>query len=359
MSENKTNKHSYLSALIQLGKFAWGIFIGISILVTVATMVTDFKMTKEHPVLTGLAVLAVTIFISLILLVIKMINEGVEQKSPLPLSTELVNIINTLYEKEKYLDVVRLGSALSRYLWLKGKYHERIEIGERVEDAAGKESRIEEQVSSLIDDIGWTYNIIGQPDKAVENIKSGIDKALTNELFYYAAKGERHLSGIEKHKGHQAECLSHLQKAKEHSEKILDLTSKNEMEASLFLAEAKYLFELGKLNEAEALAEKAIAVFKNDPDRIVKIHSLLGNIYLKQNKLQKAKDEFNKGYNATKSTREDEVAKNLKGLADIALLERDIKSGLKYLNEAKEIYLSIHKNKEATDLDNIIRSIRI
>ena len=119
MNENETNKHPYLSALIQLGKFAWGIFIGISIVVTVATILTDFKMTKEHPVLAALAVLAVTIFISLILLVIKMINEGVQPKPSLPLSAELVNIVSSLYEKEKYLDVVRLGSAVSRFLWLK------------------------------------------------------------------------------------------------------------------------------------------------------------------------------------------------------------------------------------------------
>lgn len=359
MSDNKIERNLFLSALIQLGSFAWKIFISVSIVVTVASMVTDFKVTKEHPVLTGLAVLALTIFVSLILLVVKMIKEVVQPKPSLPLSTQLVNIVTSLYEKEQYLDVVRLGSAVSRFLWLKSQYHERIEIGELVEDAAGKESRIEQQVSSLIDDIGWTYNIIGQHEKAIENITNGIDKAVSSDLFYYAAKGERHLSGIQKHKGHQAECLNHLHKAKEYSEKILDLTSKNEMEASLFLAEAKYLFEIGKLDEAETLAEKAITVFKKDPDRIVKIHSLLGNIYLKRSKLQKAKDEFNKGYYATRNTREDEVARNLKGLADIALLERDIKSGLKYLNEAKDIYLSIHKNNEAAELDNVIRSIKI
>src|SRR5205085_10359889 len=155
-----------------------------------------------------------TVFISLLLLVNKLINEGLKNKAPLILSAEVVNIVTTLYGEAKYLDVVRFGSTISRYLWLNGHNHERIAIGKLVEDAASKVGRTSVQVSCLIDDIGWTYDIIGDPEKAVTNISNGIEKAVENDLFYLAAKGERHLSGIEKHRGNSEQFLLHLTNAK-------------------------------------------------------------------------------------------------------------------------------------------------
>jgi tetratricopeptide (TPR) repeat protein len=351
--------HRYEAAAIHFWGFVWKVFVGISVVVTVASSVSNFEYLKSHPLRAGIFISGLTVFISLLLLVNKLINEGLKDKAPLILSAELVNIVTRLYGEAKYLDVVRFGSTIGRYLWLNGHNHERIAIGKLVEDAASKVGRISVQVSCLIDDIGWTYDIIGDPEKAVTNISNGIEKAVENELFYLAAKGERHLSGIEKHRGNSEQFLLHLTNAKTYSAKIVDSSDRSEIEASLFLAEAKYLFETGEFSEAERLAKEVICVFEKDPDRIVKVHSLLGNIFLKQGKRQKAKDEFNKGYNNSKSIRKDEVAKNAKGLADIALAENDIKSCVKYLTEAKEIYVSLHKNKEVHEIENLLTSIQI
>ena len=351
-------KLGYKNAAIDFWGFVWKVFVVIGTIVGLGSAVSEFRTLKAYPVWTVIFVSLLTVFVSLLLLIRKLINEGLTDKGPLVLSGELVRIVTTLYGEKKYLDVVRFGSTVSRYLWLNGHNHERIQIGKLVEDAASKVGRTSEQVSCLIDDIGWTYEIVGDTDRAITNISSGIEKAVENQLFYLAAKGERHLSGIEKHRGNSGQVPLHLNNAKTYCAKILDSSDRSEIEASLFLAEAKFLFETQQLEEAEELAKKAIAVFERDPDRIVKVHSLLGNIYLKQGKRQKAKDEFNRGYKNSEFIRKDEVAKNARGLADVALAENDIKTCVKYLTEAKDIYGSLHKNKEVREIENLLKPIQ-
>ncbi len=353
-----SQKAAYQIAAIEFWKLVWKIFVAITVIVTGISAVSEFKIPKAHPILTVLVVFELTIFLSLLLLIRKLISEQVTTRKPLILSAELVRIITTLYNESKYLDVVRFGSTVSRYLWLNGHNNERIKIGKFVEDSASKVGRTSEQVSCLIDDIGWTYEIVGDTERAITNISSGIEKAVENQLFYLAAKGERHLSGIEKHRGNPDKFAIHLDNAKSYCTKIIDSSDRNEIEASLFLAEAKFLFETGQFPEAEKLAKKAISVFEKDPDRIVKVHSLLGNIFLKQGKKQRAKDEFNRGYNSTKFIRKDELARNTKGLADVALAENDIPTCTKYLREAKEIYDSLEKTKEAREIETLIKTMQ-
>lgn len=364
MSNTEINKPTFKTASFQFLGYSWRIFIGVSIVVTLFSLISNFEFAKRNPVLTFSLIVIATIILSLLYLIYELVAEGLADKRPLILAKELVSIVNTLYEEEKYLDVVRFGSTISRYLWINGNNKERIAIGELVEDAASKESRIAEQVSALIDDIGWTYYIVGDNGKAITNISNGIEKAAENGLFYFAAKGERHLSGIAKHSGKIPEFTLHLNNAETYTAKIPDSSDKNEMDASLHLAKAKYAFETDQLDDAEANAKKAMDIFKNDMERIVKVHSLLGNIYMKQGKtapvrIQKAKDEFNKGYLSCKDIRKDEFAKNAIGLAKIAYEEGEIKSYIKYLNEARAVYVAHHKNKEVNEIDIMLKSIKV
>src|SRR6266404_217744 len=217
MSNINAQIPAYKAATVLFWGFAWKVFVGISVVVTVVSSFSNFEYLKEHPLRAGISITALTVFVSLLLLVRRLISKGLEVKPPIILSAELVNIVNTLYVETRYLDVVRFGSTFSRYLWLNGHNHERIAIGKLVEDAASKVGRTAVQVSCLIDDIGWTSEIIGDTAKAVANITNGIEKAVENELFYLAAKGERHLSGIEKHRGNSELFILHLTNAKKYS----------------------------------------------------------------------------------------------------------------------------------------------
>lgn len=350
----------YKLTLISFLNYSWKVLIALSVLVTLFGGISNFEYTKKNPILVVICVIITTIIMSLILTIKELIDKGIEEKKPLILSSELVSIVSRLSEEKKYLDVVRFGSTVGRYLHLNGNTIERIEIGKLVEDAASKEGRIFEQVSALIDDLGWSKSVEGDTEKAKRNIKSGIELAVKNQLYYFAAKGERHLSGIEKHAKNISQFEQHLKNAENYTTLIIDHSEKNEMEASLFLAKAKYSLEINKLDEAESFAKQAFEKFKDDTDRQVKVYALLGNIYLTSNKPQEAKDQFNKGYKSCKDIRNDEYAKNAYGLALIAFAEHYYLKAKEYLLESKTgggASLKINETKAIDDLLNRINEI--
>lgn len=349
---------NYKSAFIIFLNYSWKVLIALSVIVTLLGGISNFEYPKKNPVLVFICVILTTILVSLVLTIKKLIDKGVEEQKPLILPTELVKIVTRLSEEKKYLDVVRFGSTVSRYLHLNGNTNEKIEIGKLVEDAASKEGRIYEQVSALIDDLGWSKSVEGDIEVAKRNINSGIELALKNEMYYFAAKGERHLSGIEKHEKNIPQFEQHLKNAENYTSQILDHSEKNEMEASLFLAKAKYALEINNLNDAETYAKQAFEKFKGDTDRQVKVHALLGNIYLANRKFQDAKNEFNKGYKKCKDIRKDEYAKNAVGLAKLALNENDNGLGKKYLLEAKNVGEASLKANEINEIERLLKSIK-
>ena len=348
----------YINAFLIFANYFWKIFLGISGFISLLGAFTNFEYTKQHPLLVGTIIFVTTSFISLILVIKTLIDKGVAENKPLILSSELLNIVTRLSEEKKYLDVVRFGSTVGRYLHLNGNTNEKIEIGKLVEDAASKEGRIYEQVSALIDDLGWSKSVEGDIEQAKRNINSGIELALKSDMYYFAAKGERHLSGIEKHEKNISQFEQHLKNAENYTTQIIDHSEKNEMEASLFLAKAKYALEINNLNDAESFAKQAFEKFKGDTDRQVKVHALLGNIYLANKKFQDAKNEFNKGYKNCKDIRKDEYAKNAVGLAKLALNENDNGLGKKYLLEAKNVGEASLKANEINEIERLLKSIK-
>jgi len=338
--------------------FLWKTALAISVVITIISAFSNFNGIKTAPSKYGIIALIISIIVSLILVIHKFTSSLMIDDKELILSDEVVKIANTLYNQKKYLEVVRFGSTISRYLWLNGFNKERIIVGKLVEDASSKEGRKKEQISSLIDDIGWTYHIIGNSEKAKKNINNGIALAEGNDMFYLAAKGHRHLLGIEKKRGNRNLIVTHLKKAKILTEKIIDSSKKDEMLASLILSEAKYFYEEERYLDAEERALESKEIFKDDIDRIVKVFSILGNIYLKQGHEQKAKDQYNQGYKLAKNVRKDEYANNGICLAKIALNNNDFKRALEYLEEAKEIYLALDRTSEVNEINNLINSTK-
>jgi len=201
--------------------FLWKTALAISVVITIISAFSNFNGIKTAPSKYGIIALIISIIVSLILVIHKFTSSLMIDDKELILSDEVVKIANTLYNQKKYLEVVRFGSTISRYLWLNGFNKERIIVGKLVEDASSKEGRKKEQISSLIDDIGWTYHIIGNSEKAKKNINNGIALAEGNDMFYLAAKGHRHLLGIEKKKGKSKPYSNSFKK------KLKFLTEKN------------------------------------------------------------------------------------------------------------------------------------
>ena len=279
------------------------------------------------------------------------------------LSGELEVTIKDLYKAGKFKEVVRLGSHVSRPLWLSGKYQQRVAIGLLVEDAAGKEKMYEEQATALIDDLGWTMAVMGDVEGAKRNIEAGIRKAVANNYWYLASKAERHLAGVASKTKHHPEIGEHLQKALEYSSNINDPKSKVEMQASLLLAQSEFNQENGKYKEALDLAQKALEVFKSaegEEERTVKIYSRIGRIYLSIGDMQEAKDNFNLGLAESRRVdRPDEIGKNLLGLGDVYLKLKQYDNAQKALNDALHIFKEIKLNYEEQAANELLIRLEI
>ena len=69
--------------------------------------------------------------------------------------------LKSLSQKKKFREVIRLGNAISRVLWLNLEYESRVQIGHIVYEATIMENDEEARIRLLIDDIGWTNLFIG------------------------------------------------------------------------------------------------------------------------------------------------------------------------------------------------------
>jgi tetratricopeptide (TPR) repeat protein len=340
----------------QFIKDGWTVFSGIAM---AGSIFGVFWKIETNQGVWILFIVITFLIITFVRIVDKLILNNISKKI-LNVPAELEKLVKYLYNSKKYIDVVRLGTTISRFLWLSNYNTERINIGKMVEDSASKTRNIQEQVSALIDDIGWTYHVIGNTNKAKTNINAGIKKAVENKLYYFAAKGERHLAGIEAHDGNRNNILTHLNNSQNHTTNIQDETKKSEMKGSLLLAKAEYYFEEKNYTDAETNALQAQQVFGSDNDRLLKTHSLLGNIYFAQNtdeSIQKAKDEFNSGYNNCKDQRRNEYARNAVGLAKIAMRDCNTTDASRYLQDAKIIFAKGKKQKELQEVNNLLTQI--
>lgn len=143
----------------------------------------------------------------------------------------LLTIMQKSIDDERYEEAIQYGVAMSEILFSSNKNHERIQLGEKIDNACKKlrnkysPSEIkkikinnlsldEVQASVLIDDLGWSMHLCNQNITAINNILSGMNIARTaasllvrnapsiedtKALKGYVSiilKGYRHLTGI-------------------------------------------------------------------------------------------------------------------------------------------------------------------
>lgn len=268
------------------------------------------------------------------------------------LSEELVNIVERSYKAKAFLEVVRFGSPLSRPLLLSGMYAERVKIGERIADAAAKKGMYEQQIVALIDDVGWTNALMGNLDKAEKTIAYGTKLAIDKALFYYATKGERHLSGIcQWYRNDIKGALVHYTKALKLAEKIPDEKAKREMRAGILFGQADLYIIQGDYEKALKLAIESKEIYEEmseQEERLVKSYSQLGRIHLGLNQTQKAEDTFHAGFNASQQLkRKDEMARNLLGIGEVYLRNAEYNNAIENFEDALEIFEELGMKQES------------
>jgi tetratricopeptide (TPR) repeat protein len=255
------------------------------------------------------------------------------------LEEALLQNLESLYKKQEWGQVVSIGTSLSRPLWVSGRYIARIKIGKMVEEAAVKIDRLEPRVIALIDDLGWTNVIIGDYKKARKSIEHGLQLAQTHRLYYWWAKGLRHLAGIAKARKDYTTMKNYLEEALEVARQITDAYKKDEMIAGIYFGLANMHQEMKQYEEALKYSSEAQKIYTTygDEERLAKTCSQAGLIYLHQGEFARAKDAFRKGLTlAQKLSRPDEVVHNQLGLAKVHFEEGDYEKAKQELEEAKQ-----------------------
>ena len=247
-------------------------------------------------------------------------NENIDAHSTEKIYEALSTVLEKLNDEKDYAVVIRLGSAVSRVLWIAGQYRHRISIGEIIFSATCKLENFYEKARVQIDDIGWTYFVIKEIKMAIENIRTGLSDAQKINDSYLIAKAYRHLSGIYLFQKSYHGADESIRKAKEAAKKIPDPVKKKEMLAGIEYSHIEIQLSMNKdnlpslLEMAQKVLEEYVEIY--DLERRAKSHSQIGKIYLLKGDLQMAISSFTSGLGiAEKSCRRDEIIKCLMGLA--------------------------------------------
>lgn len=180
-------------------------------------------------------------------------SEALNKQGDKELTDTLMQDIETAYKEERWEEVLKIGSVLSRPLWVTGKYKLRVRLGKLTESAAAYGKHPNQQASALIDDVGWTRFALGDASEAKNNILHGIRIAEECGNSFLAYKGYRHLSGITMENGNLTEATSYHDKSIEYAQKLQEGSSKQEALAGLHVNEA--LLEMKRHNWDKALQE--------------------------------------------------------------------------------------------------------
>lgn len=335
--------------------YAWKVLVAISIVVTIIAIIVK-NPSPEFIAIYIVSVLSLTIIVSLILLVNDLIKQEIADKTNLDIPTQLVDIVFKLPKAHANI----LIPAADRVLHLMGKPDWRSKIGEKLNED------IEQQVVKLVDNWGWAKYQKGREDinMIIGNITRGVKQAVENGLYYYAAKGERHLAGIARHQNRiqgDDSWSSHISKAEEYKDLITNEAKKTEIEGSIYFAKAKYFLENSNdLTVAEENIKKAEEKFANDNERQIKIYLVKGDILFEQENWFDAYNAYHTGYVKSENVRIDEKAKNAFGLAKICLETEssyyNIHNAKAFLNEANELSYSL-KTHERDKISGLLDKV--
>lgn len=229
----------------------------------------------------------------------------------------LLKDIMDAIKSEDWKQVIRIGKYGSRLFLMLEKYDLRITYGEKIIYAAEKIDDIESQATGHIDCIGWSYVLLGDYDKAHEEIKKGLDlieQSHTSQSNILKCKAERHLVSIALMCGNLDEAKAHRNTFEKYL-KTLRGKAKRIMKASLLTINADILVEDERPDNVSAKKnyEKAQKIYISclDYEREVKIYKNLGRINEKLGHPHKALSSYLVGFwLANKRSRMDEKRKN-------------------------------------------------
>lgn len=308
-------------------------------------------------ILGAVVITLIAALLAIIYVFVFLINNAKKGNFKTDNNTELQHVfiekIESAYADKNWEEVIKIGSVLSRPLWVTGNYLLRLRFGKLLEAAAAYKGDYTIQASCLIDDIGWTNHAMNNTEIALKNIKHGVEISKSQNLFFLAYKGYRHLSAIEAERGNLIEAGDCYSNSLFYAKKINKPDLFPEIKAGLHVL--KSVIERKKNNLQEALNEiecaRKIHHETGDIDREVKTYHYRGDILVEMGNINEAKDVYRKGLTISRqASRRDGIMHNSIGIARIAMKLGDIEEAKGALEEASKTASELGKDFLAREL---------
>lgn len=274
----------------------------------------------------------------------------------------ILSILDDAYQKQRWKEVVKIGSQLSGALWYTGKFELREEIAEYIEPAAAMCQEFYIQSEVLIDDLGWTKYRLNKKDEALKNIEKGLSVASAHNYPYLIAKAHRHFADIYTQNSSMEQALVHYNIASDALASITDSVKKTEMEGNLQYTYAKYMLHKRNYDEALTYIDLSMESYENlhDSDRKVKLFNWKGKILLAMHRENEAVEIFQEGLRyATTISNNVHMTSNSLSLAECYLGDEKFELARRMLNIAKENSKAMNDPVLKEKINNIERKIII
>ncbi len=377
MKNRKEIKDSVGSFFLSLNgvKYFFSFFIGsIGLIWTFTEILTflkvDFSYFQDNPKLAVYLILIHATLISFIALYIRehirkssdyLIEENEEPKGKDSiLAQDLIESLKTALKDNKHLEVIRLGSVLSRPLFISGYYSTRVQIGLLVEESAAAIENESEQMISLIDSIGWSYIELGKYNTAEKYVKHGqrIAKKLKNT--FYISKSYRHLGVIDRRNKDYKKAEINYNQALEFAQKLTDENQKNESLGGINYALSNLNYLKANYEDAINFIDESISFFTMNVDQVRLNLSIIkkADIFFDTDKKSEAKDLYRKALTTAENiSHRLHMMRCFLGLSKIHIDSKEWNKAVEYLIKAKGIDVELNSINESKEINSLLNKL--
>lgn len=286
-------------------------------------------------------------------------DEKPEDKDSI-LAQDLIESLKTALKDKKYLEVIRLGSVLSRPLFISGYYSTRVQIGLLVEEAAAAIENESEQMISLIDSIGWSYIELGKYNVAKKYVKHGQTIAKKLDNIFYISKSYRHLGVIDRrNKDYQNAELNYNQ-ALDFAKKLTDDNQRNESLGGINYALSNLNYLKANYEDAIKFIDESIDFFTLNTDQVRLNLSIIkkADIYFDTDKKSEAKDLYRKALTTAENiSHRLHMMRCFLGLSKIHIDSEEWSNAVDYLIKAKGIDIELNSINESKEINSLLNKL--
>ena len=277
------------------------------------------------------------------------------------LARDLIGSLKTALESKQYIEVIRIGSVLSRPLFISGYYSTRLQIGLLVEEAAAVTNDENEQMKALIDSIGWSYIELGKYDDAEKAIKHGQDIACKLNNKFYISKSYRHMGVIFRRKNVFQKAESNYKKALEYANQLSDGIEKNESLGGIYYALSNLCYIKANYRDALKFIENSITLLIINNDKVRLNLSIIkkADIFLATNRTSEAKDLYRKALiDAETISHRLDMMRCYLGLTKIYISQFNWEKAVDHITKAKEIDVELNSINESVEINELLNKIQ-